>query len=47
MAKLVECVPNFSEGRNKEVGSRPGWVGWLDYRKLSAGQKYRKKTVHG
>ncbi len=19
MAKLVECVPNFSEGRNKEV----------------------------
>lgn len=30
MAKLVECVPNFSEGNNKEVreymeGLRGGW----------------------
>lgn len=35
MAKLVECVPNFSEGNNKEVrGCVEGWVTpgcrWLD-----------------
>jgi len=27
MAKLVECVPNFSEGNNKEVRSAEGLRG--------------------
>ena len=27
MAKLVECVPNFSEGNNKEVREHMEWLG--------------------
>lgn len=31
MAKLVECVPNFSEGRNKKVSGHGRYRKWVTY----------------
>lgn len=27
MSRLMECVPNFSEGNNQEVRRQGGWLG--------------------